>query len=100
LISIIEFDISGYKFLSTIEEIKDDLHYGRKLRLYRYVKNYGLEALHPANLAKYRIEEYDWYYRGLFQRVLQMLASEDMIFETGKTIPITEIDFLEDEEET
>jgi len=100
LISIIEFDIHGYKFLTTINQIKRDLNIEKKIRLYRYIIKNGLEAANPINIAKYRNEEYSWYYGALFQRVLQMLATENMLIETEKFVPIRKIGLLEDESET
>jgi len=92
LVMIIEFDISGYKFFSQIQDIKKQLRIEKTLRFCVYLEEYGLEAGHPINIANYRNEEYTWYYQTLFQRVLQMLASENMLIEDERWVPYKKLD--------
>lgn len=91
LISIINFDIVGYDFHTEINNIKYDLHVESKLRFYRYLQRYGTEAAAAQNLMKYKLIEHNWYNHEMMRRIIQKLAEEDLLFETGKVTKYKEV---------
>lgn len=92
LINLLFFDVKGYNLKSKITELMDSLDVERESkytdeqesteRWLFYRKSYQ---------AKFKLKLHRWYYETLFQRILQILASEGLLMDTEKLISVKTI---------
>jgi len=93
LINIIYFDVRGYKLKTQIEQLITELKKEREIM-------YNTDELETPRWKffktnyqhKLKLRIHRWYYRTLFQRILQILASENLLLETEKLISVKSID--------
>jgi len=94
---IIKFDVTGYSLLSEIENIQIQLNIEKK-EMIKYKKHkLGRHFYGNAEQAKFKLELSEWYWSAYFERIIQLLASNGLLFDTEKTIPIKEIGRVKDE---
>ena len=87
-VDAIMFDIKGYKFKTKVKKLIQDLNVERKKEILNYLKKYGYEAINPKYYFPFKHKLTKGYYEGLFEGLQQLVANEDLLLETGKTIPI------------
>lgn len=87
---IITFDIPGYTLESDMEKIRDKLNIEKKERRVKREKELGSDFYGNAEQALFKIEQSEWYWNAYFKKIIQLLASHNLLMETEKYIPIRE----------
>lgn len=89
LINIIFFDVRGYKLRTQIQKLKEELKKEREDRYEEEENNVERWMFYRKSYqAKLKLRLHRWYYTTLFQRILQILASENLLLETEKLISV------------
>lgn len=86
--SVIMFDVVGYKLKSKLEKIVNQLEIQRQERRNQAKRRHGRDFYGNAFQAKFKIAEEDWYWNMRFEMVIQLLASENLLLETERVIPL------------
>jgi len=98
LINVIYFDVRGYRLRSQIEELLNELKVEREKQYDDEKENIDRWMFYRRSYqAKLKLRLHKWYYRTLFQRILQILASENLLLETEKLISVKSIDEIHEE---
>ena len=85
---VIWFDIPGYKLKSKTLKIQYELRLERTKKLNFFKQKYGRQIYRRKNRMQVRLYLEDWYWNEYFSSLIQLLASENLLFETEKVIPL------------
>ena len=88
LASTITFDVSGYNLATSLMNIKKELAQQEKQYIEQKIEQHGLKLFYHANQAKLKIMVNEWYWNTYYERILQLLASNNLLFDTEKKIPV------------
>jgi hypothetical protein len=89
LINLLSFNIRGYKLKEQIDEVKKKLDEGKKQRYKDEEENTPRWKYYKkANLGKLKGEITKWYWETFFRQILQILATEGLLFDTERIVPI------------
>ena len=94
---IIKFDVIGYKLLSEIKQIKIDLDIEQQKNIKLKKKRLGRSFYGNAEQAKLKLEISEWYWEEYFERLIQLLANNGLLFDTEKRISVKEVGKDKDE---
>ena len=86
--SIILFDIPGYKLQSQIDDIKEEMAVERIEKINKEKEKHGRYYLRNSVQAKLRLEIARWYWERYFQKLIQLLARENLLLETQKVVKL------------
>ena len=99
LINIIYFDVRGYNLKTQIEKLLKELKAEREKRYKEEENNIPRWKFYKTSYQhKLKLRLHRWYYTTLFQRILQILASENLLLETEKLISVKAIEKIDEDE--
>lgn len=96
--SIIYFDIRGYKLRKELDKIKLNLKRKRAYHIKNIKSKMGRRFYTRPNQAKLRLLLNEWYWNQYFRDIIQLLASNNLLLETEKNIPIQETGNVSDDD--
>lgn len=88
LVSTVEFNVQGYNFIDELEKIHDELMEEKNQKIQDWKKEYGRKFYRKDIQAVMKLDLYQWGWEAYFQKVIQLLASHNLLFETEKYVPI------------
>lgn len=89
LVNVIYFDVRGYKLKTQILKLLTELKQDRKQQYQKEEQNTPRWKFYKTSYQhKLKLKLHKWYYTTLFQRILQILASENLLLETEKLISV------------
>lgn len=99
LVDIIEFNVRGYPLKNKLEKIRNNLEVEKKQRRIDRANEMGRRFYRRDVQAKFKIEQNEWYWRKYFKDIIQLLADNNLLMDTGKDIPVKEVGDTKDESE-
>ena len=84
---IIKFDIQGYQLSTKIDNIKDEMEIDREKYIEFEEGRLGRKIKKRAERAKLKIRLRQWYWEEYFERIIQLLAEHDLLFDTERQLP-------------
>lgn len=88
---IIKFDIQGYQLSTEIDNIKDELEIAREEYIEREEERLGRKIKKRAERAKLKIRLRQWEWEIYFEKLIQLLAAHDLLFDTERQIPFKKL---------
>ena len=85
---IINFDVTGYKLMSQIENIKQNIEEERIEYLNIEKEKLGNKFYSNANQAKLKLKMSKWYWERYYVEIIRLLAKENLLLETEKKISV------------
>ena len=84
----IYFDVTGYKLMTEINKIKKELEVGKYKIIRKMKRKLGVDFYGNKEQVELKIQVRKWYWETLFTRLIQLLADNNLLFETEKVTPI------------
>lgn len=97
LVSTVEFNVQGYMFVDELNNIRDELMVKKAKKVEGWQDEYSRKFYRKDYQARMKLELYSWGWEAYFQKVIQLLASHNLLFETEKIIKIKAVGATEDE---
>ena len=88
---IIKFDIQGYQLSTEIGKIKDNLEVDKDEYIEREEERLGRKIKKRAEIAKLKIRLRQWEWEAYFEKLIQLLAAHDLLFDTERQIPFKKL---------
>ena len=88
LVGIINFDVKGYSLKTKIDEIQVELDREKKRLIQQEKQRAGRKFYANAYQAKFKIRLDEVYWNSYFECIIQLLADNNLLMETEKTIPV------------
>lgn len=97
LVRTIEFNVSGYRFIDELNKIQQRIMVDKKKKIVSWQLEHGRKFYRRDQRAIMKLELYSWGWDVYFQEVIQLLAKNNLLIETEKTIPVIEVGQNQDE---
>ncbi len=98
LVSTVEFNVQGYNFIDELDKIHEELMGLKEKKIQEWKNEYGRKFYRKDIQAVMKLDLYQWGWEAYFQKVIQLLASHNLLFETEKYVPIRIKERMVDEE--